>query len=317
MVLRVFVPQDFAYLEALFPTKSQSNSAFVRERRREAAQIALSIPEDPNHIIVERFTSIFQCEPKARFHLPSDPALRLPNALSGIAHFNYFLEQRHQGVLSTPTAISPLNGVSLEVYRLEGIFPNRERNLVVDNKVSLKSDPALNYGIIIRNTTAYELFPYLFAFDATEYTIHVSIHSVFSVLRVDLMAQILYEPHARKAPLRSNSGEVIVGMGSQQALKFGPLPKDVNQSSTFLKLFVATKPIDIAWIQQAPPFDPRFEGHPRFSTELESHLPIGIAWIQQAKPFDPGFEGRPRFGRELESLPDTWDAFRITMTMTK
>jgi hypothetical protein len=101
------------------------------------------------------------------------------------------------------------------------------------------------------------------------------------------MTQLLYEPHGTKAPLRNNSGEVTLGMGGQRAFKFGPLPQGMEKSSTFFKLFVATKAIDIAWIQQT------------------------------ISPFDAGFEGRPRLKMAREILSDTWDAFRITMTMTK
>ncbi|KAJ7778942.1 caspase domain-containing protein [Mycena metata] len=272
MILRVFIPPRFAYLEALFPADSQSNSsdrAFVQEPRENAAHIALSIPEDGNSIVVTRIPPVFECERDARFPLPTEPALQLPNALNGIAHFNYFLERRHEGVLFGPGTLS------LEVYRLKGERPRREPdlgfgNLVIDNKVSLKSDPASNYGIIIRNTTAYELFPYLLSFDATDYTIN-----------------LLYEPHGTKAPLRSDSEELTVGMGSQRALKFGPLPQGMEKSSLFLKLFVATKAIDIAWIQQ------------------------------MISPFDAGFEARPRLKITREIHSDTWDAFRITVTVTK
>ncbi|KAF7355859.1 ICE-like protease (Caspase) p20 domain protein [Mycena venus] len=276
MILDVFVPEAFPYLKVPFraePRSTSSDQTFVQKLHEDDAHIALGIPEDANGIVVvKRLTPIFECEPEARFPLPPDPELRLPNALNGIAHFNYFLERRHGGVFSRPNpgAVSPLDGVSLEVYRLKGEFPTRVpdgENLVKNGKVSLNWNTKAYYGIRIRNTTAYDLFPYLFAFDATEYTI-----------------QLLYEPHGAKAPLRSNVGEVTAGMGGQPAYQFGPLWKDVKQSSTFFKVFVAAKPID-------------------------------IAWIEQGKPFDSGFEGRPRFPINREPLQDTWDAFRITVTM--
>ncbi|KAF7355856.1 Protein TIC 214 [Mycena venus] len=279
MMLDVFIPEIFPYLKASFhaePRPTLSYQTFVQKLHEDDAHIALGIPDDANGIVVvKRLTPIFECEPEARFPLPPDPELRLPRVLNGVAHFNYFLERRHRGVLSRPDlnpgAVSHLDGVSLEVYRLKGEFPTREpdgETLVKNGKVSLNWDTKAYYGILISNTTAYDLFPYLFAFDATEYTI-----------------QLLYEPHGTKAPLRSNGGEVTVGMGGQQAFQFGPLRKDVKQSSTFLKLFVAPKPID-------------------------------ITWIQQGNPFDSGFEGRPRFPINREPLRDTWDAFRITLTMT-
>jgi hypothetical protein len=74
-------------------------------------------------------------------------------------------------------------------------------------------------------------------------------------------------------------------MGGQRALDF-TLPRGVEKSSTFLKLFVATKANDIDWIQQ------------------------------EISPFNTGFQGRPRLSMGRGVFQDTWDALTVTATMT-
>ncbi|KAF7366571.1 ICE-like protease (Caspase) p20 domain protein [Mycena sanguinolenta] len=280
MIMRVYVSEGFPHIATLFPTEClRLQQGFVQAPSRQDAQIALRIPEDDaDTVVVERFTTIIlECEAEARFPLsPLTTALQWSAALNGIAHFNYFLERRHGS--------APLNGVSLEVYRLVGDFPTRKPdrsvgrngNLVIDNRALFKSEYGAKYGISIRNASSYELFPYLFAFDPTNYTI-----------------VCLYSPHTcntRDPPLRSVQGdvqgEVTIGMGGQRALDF-TLPKGVRKSSAFLKLFVATEAIGIDWIQQ------------------------------KISPFVSGFEGRPRLTIETEKLPDIWDAFTVTLTMTR
>ncbi|KAF7366565.1 Metacaspase-7 [Mycena sanguinolenta] len=274
MIMRIYVSEGFPHIASLFPTECLPlRQGFVQATSRQDAQIALRIPEDDNDtVVVERFTStILECEPEVRCPLSSlTTALQWSATLNGIAHFNYFLERRHGS--------APLNGVSLELYRLMGNFPTRKPdlsvgengNLVINNRALFKYVDGAKYGIIIRNASSYELFPYLFAFDATDYTI-----------------VCLYNPHStRYHPLQSIGGWITIGMGGQQALNF-TLPKGVEKSSTFFKLFVTTKAIDIDWIQQT------------------------------VSPFKPGFQGRPRFGVGFEVLEETWDAITVTLTMSR
>ncbi|KAJ7906216.1 hypothetical protein B0H13DRAFT_1880777 [Mycena leptocephala] len=210
MIMHVYVPEGFPHIAVLFPTRRlHLQQGFVQTTSRQDAQIALRIPEDDdNSVVVERFTStIFD---------------------------------------------APLNGVSLELYRLMGNFPTRQPdrrfgqngNLVIDNQALFKSEYGAKYGIVIHNASPYDLFPYLFAFDPTDYTIGC-----------------LYSPHStRDPPLPCVKGEVTIGMGGQRALDF-TLPRAMKKSSAFLKLFVTTKAIDIDWIQlEISPFHADFQG---------------------------------------------------------
>ncbi|KAF7366563.1 Metacaspase-7 [Mycena sanguinolenta] len=227
MIMSVHVCEGFPHTAALFSTEClHLQQGFVQAATCQGAHITLRRPEDEDgSVVVQRLTPIFECAPVARFSLSSaTTALQLSAALGGIAHFNHFLERRNKDAV--------LDGVSLEVYRLTGNRPTRtpdrsvgqNGNLVVGNRALFKSVNGAKYGIIIRNASPHRLFPYLFAFDPTDYTI----------VR-------LYNPYSTsEPPLRSDQGEITIGMGGERALDFD-LPEGAEKSSAFLKLFVATK----------------------------------------------------------------------------
>jgi hypothetical protein len=79
------------------------------------------------------------------------------------------------------------------------------------------------------------------------------------------------------APLKRNS-VLTIGMGSERAFLFPEtLPPGVSSSFGFLKLFVSTQPLDLGWIQQKTPFDPKFDGPERSSVRGEV-LPFESTW---------------------------------------
>jgi hypothetical protein len=75
-------------------------------------------------------------------------------------------------------------------------------------------------------------------------------------------------------------------MGSERALKFSLSP-DAKSSSGFLKLFVASKYIDLQWI------------------------------VQKLSPFDPLFRDTRTAIISREQLPPTGDALTVTLTMRR
>jgi hypothetical protein len=95
-----------------------------------------------------------------------------------------------------------------------------------------------------------------------------------------------------EAPLRIG-GEVTLGIGGEPAFEFTlpkDLPKGVNSSTGFLKLFVANRYIDLEWIEQ------------------------------NLSPFDSTFMGSRSPVLKTEVLPTdepTWDALTVTLTMVK
>jgi hypothetical protein len=65
---------------------------------------------------------------------------------------------------------------------------------------------------------------------------------------------------------------VTIGMGSERAFDFTLSPGELS-SCGFLKLFVTSDYIDLGWILQESPFDPRFVGTGRFRM---SHEPLDL-----------------------------------------
>ncbi|KAJ7937932.1 hypothetical protein B0H13DRAFT_1852220 [Mycena leptocephala] len=228
MILFVQISADFPYTADLFPTmRTRRALKFVQAASLDQAHIVLR--SDGNDIVVEQRTStMLKCQRETRFALKGNPA-HLPDAMDGIAHFNYFLDRSNEAIT--------LNGqFALEMHRLKGEYPNRETdstNMVKDGEVRFASKAGAKYGFIICNMSAEDLFPYLFYFDPEEYTI-----------------QCFYKPagaHGR-APLPTN-GTLTIGMDSERAFEF-TLPPGEESSSGFFKLFV----------QELSPFDPQFNG---------------------------------------------------------
>ncbi|KAJ7190179.1 hypothetical protein GGX14DRAFT_606401 [Mycena pura] len=235
MVLHVFTPPDFSYTTDVFPTQRPPGRLFVPAPSAAKADLVLRYDSKRAELVIEQYASTFHRTTRVSL-LKLGGSLRLPFLIEGIAHFSYFLE-RHNGA-------EPLGGVTLEMHRLQGEYPSRTPNpafgnLVKNGAVRIASALDATYGFTIRNKNEEDLFPYLFYFDPT-----------------------WYEPVSAQ-PLRGRGGTVTIGMGSQPAFQFS-LSAGEAESSGFLKLFIATHYLELAWIQQAvSPLDHRFEGTER------------------------------------------------------
>jgi hypothetical protein len=174
MILHVYTPPDFPYTTDLFPmtrlTRNFKQRLFVPAASPEDADILLR--SDGKELVIEpRTSTVVGCKRETRL-----PRLRmhLPTLVDGIAHFNYFLD-RHQGR-------APIAGVGLEMHRLVGDFPGRTPdrsvghggNMIANNEVRFRSEKGAKYGFTIRNNSDEDLFPYLFYFDPSSYSIDVS-----------------------------------------------------------------------------------------------------------------------------------------------
>ncbi|KAJ7625706.1 caspase domain-containing protein [Roridomyces roridus] len=265
MILHVYIPPDFPYTTDLFPTDKIPAYAkarkYVQASTPQSAEIALR--REGDDIVIERLTSIiieYQRETRFPHH---GTGTHLPRVIDGIAHFNYFLERHHGS--------APIPGVSLEFHRLMGEYPARrpdlsvgaEGNLVVNHEASFPSVEGGKYGFTLKNSSEYDLFPYLFYFDPVQYTI-----------------DMWYSPEGRqvRAPLECDGGSVTIGMGSEYAFEFA-LPPGESISSGFLKLFVATQYLDIGWIEQKmSPFDLRYQGTQRTDNSHSEPLVNAQKW---------------------------------------
>ncbi|KAF8146737.1 caspase domain-containing protein [Mycena galopus ATCC 62051] len=268
-VLRVYTPLDFPYSlrEELFPTKKivpqPMGRKYVEAPSREEAKLVLETVN--GNIVIKRAENL-----GGDLNVPQERG-PFPAIVDGIAHFSYFLERHH------PSA--PLPGVSIEMHRLQGRFPERvpdtscgpkkDGNLVDEGKVQLNSESGAWYGFTIRNLEAEDLYAYLFYFDLDEYTI-----------------QLWTTPYPATPSFRARGGTITVGMRTERALEF-TLPSGSSSSSGFLKLFVATERLNIEWIEQ------------------------------RVSPFHPKFKdmGRLKMGREV--VVERWDAVKVMLTMVK
>ncbi|KAJ7904792.1 caspase domain-containing protein [Mycena leptocephala] len=283
MVLCVHTPADFRHTAHLFPKISNTGRMprFVAASP-EGAHFIVRCEEA--EIVIEpcKDTTIRKAQPEMRFPL-GNPA-HLPDAMDGVAHFNYFLERSNKK--------DPLmGGFSLEMHRLLGEYPARypdtsvgqNGNMVIDGAVRFASEEGARYGFTMRNMSYEDLYPYLFYFNPETFII-----------------QYWYLPEdSRVAPPLQSGRSLTLGMGGERAFEF-TLKKDQKESSGFLKLFVARKFVDLKWIKQSmSPFDAEF---------------VGVG--QRLSPFDAVVGvARREMTRQLNDSP--WDALTVLLTMTQ
>ncbi|KAK7008275.1 hypothetical protein R3P38DRAFT_3280853 [Favolaschia claudopus] len=175
------------------------------------------------------------------------------------AHCNYSLECANHADRIHST---------LEVRRLKGEYHLRvpDTNELADGNMVI--DGA--YGFAIRISSDEELFPYLFYFDPETFTI-----------------QKWYAPGGRRVrPPLLPGMMVAIGMGGEPALEFALNPGQPS-SAGVLKLFVTQEYVDLDWISRTFPFDLKYQGTGRETTENEA--------------FDK---------------MSTWDALTVALTMT-
>ncbi|KAF7374429.1 hypothetical protein MSAN_00327000 [Mycena sanguinolenta] len=226
--LRVHAPDDFPYAADLFSVLAGRPHQFVQASTVDDADI--TIRREGDEIVVGPVKS----QRKNRITLPGK-VMHLPEAIEGVVRFNYFLDCANE--------TERIEGVGLEMYRLEGEYPvckqdPQHRNLIRDGKVRLVSDRGAKYGFIICNGSPDKLFPHLFYLDPETYTI----------------AQ-WYSPACARSPPLSDGGMVTVGMGSDHPFQFELSPGELSNSG-FFKLFVTDGYIDLGWIkQQMSPFE--------------------------------------------------------------
>ncbi|KAF7356225.1 hypothetical protein MVEN_00953900 [Mycena venus] len=249
----VYVPDDFPHAADLFrKTHTTRSPKFVRVGSLQDAHIV--VRSNGDEIVVEQCTRMkLRVPPETRFTLRGNLA-HLPEVIDGISHFDYFFGCDHN-------QRDGLEGVSLEMHRLQGVYPARHPdlngNVVKNSEVQLPSDAGAVYGFTIRNDSCYGVFPHLFYFDLKTKTI-----------------QSWYSP-AASLP---SGGMVSLGMGSDPAFDFTLLPGELS-SPGFLKLFVMTEYIDLRRIQQElSPFDPHFVGTGRLRMPDESLDLTGTRW---------------------------------------
>ncbi|KAJ7029409.1 caspase domain-containing protein [Mycena alexandri] len=243
----------------------------------EAADLAIRRSGDEEFIItrldakIPRYTA-----PTVALGMPLNI---LPTAVDSVAHFNYFLGKQN-GRSSDNLFASGSDNVRLEMYQLDGEYgarvPNSAvGNLIIDNEARFRLEPDGKYGFAIVNESARDLFPYLFYFDPSTYSID---------------AWYLPESHDMFAPLpaklstASDPSRITVGYGASGGYAFQfVVPEHLTSDTGFLKLFVSTKYFDLKRIEQLAAVDAATgtpdaqEPRPKLEAEGEMWAAIGVA----------------------------------------
>ncbi|KAJ6523813.1 caspase domain-containing protein [Mycena capillaripes] len=270
MILRVDTLPNFPYLSTLFPGPGDTVQwmRYTQAKASEEAHIALRRKGDA--IIVQPLCgTMLGADTHFKFPLKEgEEKVRLPVVFNGIAHFRSFLESRN-GQDLTITRNRPQSLVSkllstaktefqfaLEMHRLQGAYPymkpdlrvGKNGNMIDKNKVQFRWEENALYGFTIKNMSRVPLFPYLFYFDPTNYTI-ACWHKPENI--------------GDPAPLKPG-GHVTVGMGSEQGFSFRFSTEEAQSESGFLKLLVSTTSLILDRNEQTTsPFSLNFPGIPR------------------------------------------------------
>ncbi|KIM41910.1 hypothetical protein M413DRAFT_410348 [Hebeloma cylindrosporum] len=175
----------------------------------------------------------------------------LAPVLKSAAHFYWKLNRTN----NNPEVNS---GVQVELYRLlppkirrfddlngglSPIGPNLHEGSIMN--VVVDTDLNIPYGFKLTNNTSYDLYPYLFYFDLSDFSIVSYYESPSTAKRYTL-----------DVPLPKNGGVLTIGYGAGGA----PAQTFVLQTGQqldvgFLKIFLCTNPVDLSMMAQASPFE--------------------------------------------------------------
>ncbi|KAF8170867.1 caspase domain-containing protein [Mycena galopus ATCC 62051] len=282
IMMKVFIALDFdpAAIACLFPElTSQLKSLptiprkFVQELCREKADIELKKLADDKFAIERLNGAIKEYAPQStEFSLKPDNYNRLPMIMEAVSHFNHFLHIHHGS--------DPLPTVTLEMHSLTGSYPRRQpsADLFVNGIAEVKDDKDMKYGFTICNRSDYDLFPYLFFFDPTQYVIDVWYSPQWSKMKPPL------DSSPNPNGIEATRFPIGYGVGGY-AFEFS-IPPGMTADTGFLKVFVSTEYFDMDWIAQKSPFDLDF-------------LP----------------SGRLGGGRQTVEKGQAWDAFWSVVTV--
>ncbi|KAI0962768.1 hypothetical protein AcW1_000051 [Taiwanofungus camphoratus] len=255
-ILKVFVDPRSNYSPLISPwAETGATNAdnwkppqyFVLVDSPSKAHLALSVTDD-GQVQIERLGGFISTP--ANRAVTFEPKEEMPSILNAISHFEYHLDRRlnddlfvqspeHFGTVVSGT-------VHIRLYRLKRaeagfLEPDKDAgDCFRNNAAKIRNEKGAKYGIEITNHSDLDLFPYLFYFDPSDYSI-----------------QDWYLPPARMmAPPLKRMQAVTVGYGAGGG---DPIEFELNQhdesDTGFLKLFVSTFYVDMDHIAQPSVFE--------------------------------------------------------------
>lgn len=185
VTLKVFLSPslDTSISDSLFPERKVdlSNVEEIKQKRKfrkfrevdshDMANVALNRHSN-GEFVVERLDTMIPKHASPEVHFQTASLDLLPSVFDAIAHFHYFLGRQ----LGTDHLKEQ---VKLEMHRLvgelgESFLPDADSvSLFVDGAAKFQLDENAKYGFAISNSSPHDLFPYLFYFDPSTYSIDV------------------------------------------------------------------------------------------------------------------------------------------------
>lgn len=202
--------------------------------------------------------------------ISSEPSLS--DILQGVSHFDFHISRRNSDeplqphvkvILHRLMQSNPDQVLEQPIYAPDGridiiLVTVRENTVFASSEATADVDGSF-YGLTITNQSGRDLFPYLFYFDPSDYSIQVMSPDFYGVaLYADPSLKPLYHPPCptMEAPLarahatnRSSKLNVGYGEANVEALQFS-LANDITEDVGFLKLFVSSTYVDMTGLKQ-------------------------------------------------------------------
>jgi hypothetical protein len=244
------------------PRSTSDNAARFRVVEHTNADVVISVHE--NNLEIQRRDPLIPATtgvPAVTYPNKTD-ANSVEGILTGIAHFNHHLFRQSHGSLGET--------VTVELYRLKrGIDrrfrpenPDKPTNLLVNNRLDVRIPPKAPYGMLIKNSSQYALYPYLLYFNPARYSIVVRIFlPITSSADMLSIGQPVYmSPDSLNAPLPA-MGDFPIGYGesSERPLSF-TLPDGQPLDVGFFRLFLSETYVEMGAIKQ-PSFSDAIKRH--------------------------------------------------------
>ncbi|KAK7461775.1 hypothetical protein VKT23_008207 [Stygiomarasmius scandens] len=240
---------------------SHSKTRFRRTSHKSKAAISLTVSN--THLNVKRHDPLILNYSSEIISIPLALANKnLWSIMNRISNFRFHLGRYHISSDALLNDVSTADGetvpgITMNLYRLTckgtwWIPEDENKNLFQNNIASLEAEPGAKYGIQILNHSEHNFFAYLFCFDPSYYCIE----KWYEPASKDMAA-----PLKSAAPLDRSSGITVgYGAGGGDFIEFY-LDEDESSSTTFLKLFVCTKYVDMGHLEQDSVYEDTISRH--------------------------------------------------------
>ncbi|TDL21762.1 hypothetical protein BD410DRAFT_789541 [Rickenella mellea] len=131
-----------------------------------------------------------------------------------------------------------------EDYKLISVLTPMGKNLIDDNRVDMVIDPNAEFGAMIQNRTNLPLYPYLFYFDCSN----------FSIIPWYVPPTGMDGRHVDPPLLPESTFPIGFGNDGAPPYEFF-LPKGEKRDVGFFKLYLTTSPTDLSCISRGSAFE--------------------------------------------------------------